>query len=643
MDSIPNPSVTLQLLPESTESIPEWFAELVIIVETLRKSGALAALVEEVRLVRGRMGTFETIDFLAVLIGYGVSGMPTLQSFFERTKPFEEVFMGIFGRNQLPSRAALSRFLAAMEPECVQGLRQCFERFSFGWGWSADTLGGLSDRSGQPLIVFDVDGTREVARQRRLPTSPDLPAVRRRMREVCAVGYPGRKRGQVVRSRMTALNIHTHQWLFTCGGAGNGKPEEELRHCLECISRYLQSFQLPPEMALVRLDGQFGIPMFLRILQQFPGGFVTRSLSYHLLQLPGVQAILSLPPTAQVAGLSPDQPLWLFDVGEVEVDEEGLRLRLIVLRRPAPRGSARLSVGKRLGEWVYELFLTALPASRLLAQDVLDLYRGRGGFENDFAAEDQETDPDRWCSHTTLGQDCWQILAQWVWNLRQGLGQRLLDQPRRDIQWAPPQACPPAVELLPAEQVQYGPWQMAPSTRGVSGKRFKASDFSLDSDGLVHCPNGQPLVAQASPIQDTSFRQRQVWRARKVGCAVCPLRVQCLGASARPTAARSVSTIRLQLPLAATVHAGQGLLPALRWQDVPARAFRRTFITHLRHQQVQVTEVPVAPAIPIPRSERAERAHHRLSWAQRRSRNAGPSTPRFRLTVSGVPPRLLAL
>lgn len=641
MDSIPNSSVTLQLLAKEQNSIPEWFAELVVIVESLRQQGALAALLEEVNLVRGRMGTFEAVDFLAVLIGYAVSGMPTLESFFARTKPFGKVFMGLFGRHVLPSRAALSRFLAAMTPACVEGLRQQFEQFSFGFGWTAQTLGGLTDRSGERLVVFDVDGTRQVARQRRLPEGDSLPCAHRRMAASCAVGYPGRKRGEVVRSRMTALNIHTHQWLFTCGGAGNGKPEAEVKRALEKIKRYLQGFGLPESMALLRLDGQFGYPVFLRILMQATRFFVTRSIGYHLLQLPSVQAHLALSPTAQVAGLAPDQPLDLFDVGEVDLDEQGLRARLIVLRRLAPKGRGRLSVGQRQGNWVYELFLTNVPATRLLAQDVLDVYRGRGGFENDFAAEDQETDPDRWCSHSPLGQECWQILAQWVWNLRQALGQRLLEQPGRDIEWAAPAPAPASVKLAAVESVQYGEWQMAPSPRGASGKRFKASAFSLHRDGTLHCPHGAPLVPQAQVVQDTSFRQRQIWKANPKTCAACPLRRPCLGESARPTAARSVSTVRLQLPPSARRVPAEGTLPALRWRDVPARALRRALLTHLRCQQVHLTALPVDPPQPIPRPPRAERSHQRLSWAERRSRNAGPSTPHFHLTVSGIPPQLL--
>jgi len=32
--------------------------------------------------------------------------------------------------------------------------------------------------------------------------------------------------------------------------------------------------------------------------------------------------------------------------------------------------------------------------------------------------EDDEQGPDRWCSHSAWGQECWQLVSQWVWNLR---------------------------------------------------------------------------------------------------------------------------------------------------------------------------------------------------------------------------------
>jgi hypothetical protein len=38
----------------------------------------------------------------------------------------------------------------------------------------------------------------------------------------------------------------------------------------------------------------------------------------------------------------------------------------------------RVPVGKHEGEWVYEVFVTSLPADGFRATDVLDLYHGRG-------------------------------------------------------------------------------------------------------------------------------------------------------------------------------------------------------------------------------------------------------------------------
>jgi hypothetical protein len=44
--------------------------------------------------VRGRFGRYEPVDFLAVLIGYALSGERTLADFFARLAPFATAFMG---------------------------------------------------------------------------------------------------------------------------------------------------------------------------------------------------------------------------------------------------------------------------------------------------------------------------------------------------------------------------------------------------------------------------------------------------------------------------------------------------------------------------------------------------------------------
>ncbi len=62
----------------------------------------------------------------------------------------------------------------------------------------------------------------------------------------------------MVRTRTIALQMHTRQWVGTYGGKGNGDYRGELASALRAITTYLTQFALPAEMALVRLDGQYG-------------------------------------------------------------------------------------------------------------------------------------------------------------------------------------------------------------------------------------------------------------------------------------------------------------------------------------------------------------------------------------------------
>ncbi len=201
---IPTPCIEVQTSPLDRPSVPAWFAEVVIMTQHLTSKGLLEAFAHQVRLVRGRFGTYEPLDFLALLVGYAISGERTLADFFERLAPFEAAFMALFGRRCLPHRSSLSRFLADVDRPCLEAFRALFEQHSFADGWTPETIGGLWDRQGRRYIVFDVDATRQAARQRALPCDPALPAARRRLEAVCAPGYRGRKRGEVVRTRTTA-------------------------------------------------------------------------------------------------------------------------------------------------------------------------------------------------------------------------------------------------------------------------------------------------------------------------------------------------------------------------------------------------------------------------------------------------------
>ena len=156
------------------------------------------------------------IDFLAPLIGYAISGERTLADFFERVAPFGAAFMALFGRAALPHRSSLSRFLASIDAACLETFRTLFEQHSFAQGWTNDSIGGIWDRQGRRYLVFDVDATRQAARQRALPSDPTLPPPRRRRGCRLCARLHARENGE--RSSAHVLS------LFKCTPANGSAP-----------------------------------------------------------------------------------------------------------------------------------------------------------------------------------------------------------------------------------------------------------------------------------------------------------------------------------------------------------------------------------------------------------------------------------
>src|SRR5260221_12781508 len=119
-------SVSIGPSAEPIASVPGWFGEVALLAHTLTRLGLLAEISERVRFARKRFGTFEVIDFVVVLMGYAISGEPTLKAYYERLQPFALPFMALFGRSQLPHRATLSRFLAALDETSAEAWRSVF-------------------------------------------------------------------------------------------------------------------------------------------------------------------------------------------------------------------------------------------------------------------------------------------------------------------------------------------------------------------------------------------------------------------------------------------------------------------------------------------------------------------------------------
>jgi hypothetical protein len=106
--------VTIQTSPQSVPSTPSWLGEVTVIAHYLGHLGVLSAIEERVRFARRRFGHYDLIDFVAVLLGYAISGERTLEAFYECLQPFAAPFKALFGRECLPHRSTLSRFLAAL-------------------------------------------------------------------------------------------------------------------------------------------------------------------------------------------------------------------------------------------------------------------------------------------------------------------------------------------------------------------------------------------------------------------------------------------------------------------------------------------------------------------------------------------------
>jgi len=334
MTSIADSAVNIQTTPEPNLAPPGRLGEVVLISSALQKHGVLGKINEQVRFARRRFGYYEMIDFLAVLFGYAVSGERSLEEFYQRLQPFALPFMALFARDRLPSHSALSRFLAALTEAPVEALRTLFLDDLLSRPLTPDNqTGSLLDRTGNPWTVFDIDGTREGARQRALPQTDEFPSPFRRLDGVCAPGYRGRKRGEVVRTRTTVSQAHSYQWLGTFGNRGNGRYREELRKGISAIGRYLTTHHLSQERTLLRLDGQYGNGVVLSDVAGF--AFVTRGKDYHLLNHPLIQARLHLPPDQFQQRPESQMARSLYDCPQIPVGPDGVPYRVIVATHPS--------------------------------------------------------------------------------------------------------------------------------------------------------------------------------------------------------------------------------------------------------------------------------------------------------------------
>jgi hypothetical protein len=214
-----------------------------------------------------------------------------------------------------------------------------------------------------------------------------------------------------------------------------------------------------------------------------------------------------------------------------------------------------------------------------------------------------------------LGQECWQVLSQWVWNIRLELGHQLHPDLVRTTEFAPaiPSSSPTPPNTPP-------PSGYAPPHVGLPWKegRFSGQGFTLQPDGTLRCPADQHLTSHEQR-READGSLRIVYGASIHSCRPCPLRDQCQWQGSATKKPRQVSVLLHPLVV--------GSAPLL-WQDWSRREHRRACLQLLIQQRVEMNLPPTVPPHAADMLlSRAKRAHSRLSWAQRWFATFAPPKP----------------
>ena len=177
MNSIADGSVMIQTSSQSVPSTPGWMGEVVLLTRYLRQQGVLEAISEQVRFARRRFGRVRGDRLCGGALRLRHQRRADVGSLLRTPASLRHSgSLALFGRERLPARSTLSRFLAALSAEPVEALRKLFLADLVARQLSKEEqAGGLWDRQGRQWMVFDGDGTREAARQRARPQTSDRP------------------------------------------------------------------------------------------------------------------------------------------------------------------------------------------------------------------------------------------------------------------------------------------------------------------------------------------------------------------------------------------------------------------------------------------------------------------------------------
>jgi hypothetical protein len=660
-------SVEVSYTSPDLDRIPDALTEGAVLLMDLRRRGIVHTIGELVRI--RRQGGFCGLDvwvFLLLFFSAEIGG--GMKSFWEDVaRPHAVRLAALAGRRRLPSPAALTRALGAVESDLLRAS-------------SSELLAGVAgvdnvlrhpavqtyDTQGQGWHVYDLDPTVKTLRHRALPVDDDLPEPRRRSTDTGARGHSGRKRGDIQFRRVTVQHAGSGMWTHAHLSPGNGEGMIDFERGADTIVETSKRLGHPLERTLVRMDGEYGHVPWYAACRERGLPFITRLNRAKLYEDPEVLIRLRTATWYAVPDSLSGPRRGAADLGILTVHPgqatrrpDGGRYEPIAVRVVASRfpRTGKANHGRILNGWQVELFAVDVAATAWPAPEAITAYFARNGEENRFAQEDRELGLDRIISYHLPGQELATLVGLALWNLRLARG---FDLER------PPAACPvqpPRQPRVDERVPQHWPrdpvlcrlldeldWTAMLAQR--PGWRWDAIR------GELICEDERRLaLTTVRPKEHAPDRTNIILRRPVDGCEDCPPRPRCLR-SERPQACKHVE-IAIPTPVAEQLRERLSLIrkqPLLRAiqpiRDKPGpravldtlflpaearHAFGEVFLgatlrAHVdtppqRQQQPRLLAVDVA-----------DRQRRRKTWAQNVKRNELPHDASVRVEVAGSLP-----
>lgn len=120
----PTASARLETTSAQERTPPPWFAQLVVIARWFELRGMLEQINEALHLMR-RVDATAALDVVLPMLA-ALVGQSSISSAVDALEPVREPLPSLWERKRLPSRSAISRFLAALTAPALNRMHSLF-------------------------------------------------------------------------------------------------------------------------------------------------------------------------------------------------------------------------------------------------------------------------------------------------------------------------------------------------------------------------------------------------------------------------------------------------------------------------------------------------------------------------------------